>query len=69
MKKLFMFIVCISISIILLISLMKWFVVQDQKLNRAVESYEACVEKEYGMTPAYYYNEQGEYPEVYNCGK
>lgn len=32
-------------------------------VNLSAERYEECVKVEYGVTPSYYYSEQGFYPE------
>lgn len=37
---------------------------REEKMNQAAESYEQCVKVQYdGMTPSYYYEVNGEYPE------
>lgn len=35
---------------------------RDQKLMVAMDKYEECVKKEYGVSPQYWFEENGEYP-------
>jgi len=42
-----------------------WSAGRDEKIMESAEKYEQCVKAEYGVTPAYYYEEHGEYPECY----
>lgn len=35
---------------------------RDKQVNAWATAYEACVEREYGMTPATYYQNVGTYP-------
>ena len=49
---------CVFILIVVLINN------HDNKVNQAAEYYEECVKVQYnGMTPSYYYEVNGEYPE------
>ena len=50
-------------AIALVIILLYWTGLRDTKLNEAMDIYTKCVEREYNTTPAYYFNQYGEYPE------
>lgn len=52
----------IAISIIALSLIMIALNSHDNAIEKAAEKYEECVRKEYGLTPAYWYSEHGEYP-------
>lgn len=39
-----------------------WSIENDQKMMQASEKYEACVQEEYGTTPASWYALYGVYP-------
>jgi len=54
-------IILIAIAMILL---MAWFDKHDKEVMQSAELYEKCVTIQYGgMTPAHYYEINGEYPE------
>ena len=36
---------------------------RDQQVMEAGDKYQKCVEDQYGMSPSYYYQETGKYPE------
>jgi len=40
-----------------------WVNKQDEYRNESVARYEACIEAQYGTTPAHYRLEHGDYPE------
>lgn len=40
-----------------------WLPRHDKAIEDASDKYENCVKEEYGVTPSYYYAENGEYPE------
>jgi predicted negative regulator of RcsB-dependent stress response len=58
-----------TIVFILMIAFAKWSDQRDQKIAAASDKYEACIKKEYGMSPAAYYNDQGKYPECVTTNK
>lgn len=39
-----------------------WLPRHDKAIEYASDKYERCVKEEYGVTPSYYYAENGEYP-------
>ena len=45
------------------IGILFWSANHDQKIQEASEKYEACVKSQYGVSPANWYAENGEYPE------
>lgn len=56
-------IIALLLSIVVILLLSFWL---DKRSDLAIiqaENYEQCVKVEYGMTPSYYYSEQGFYPE------
>lgn len=40
-----------------------WTIDHDEKVQIGADKYELCVKSQYGVSPAYYYQEHGEYPE------
>lgn len=50
------------IAIMFTIGVLAWSESRDSDLMRAADIYEACVRIEYGVSPAYWYAEHGEYP-------
>lgn len=54
----------IFLALVVIILIIMWSSDHDKKVNEAAENYEQCVKVEYdGMTPSYYYQINGEYPE------
>lgn len=44
------------------IALLSWSDKHDKQVELGAEKYEACVKQEYGVSPASYYANHGEYP-------
>lgn len=40
-----------------------WSVNHDKKVMESADKYEQCVRDQYGVSPAFWYSEHGEYPE------
>lgn len=54
----------IILVLVVIILVLIWSADHDKKVNQAAENYEQCVKVEYdGMTPSYYYQINGKYPE------
>lgn len=52
------------IAFIAAIGVVSWLVNErGEKVQKAMDAYEKCVETEYGRTPSSFYQEHGEYPE------
>lgn len=63
-------IICIVLGLLVIVFLTIWSNSHDNKVMENAEKYEECIRKEYnGMSPAYYYNVNGEYPECYEVDK
>ena len=45
------------------IGFLMWSADHDTKVQAAAEKYEACVRVQYGVSPAFWYQEHGSYPE------
>ncbi len=52
----------VMIAIVALFGIMAWAEKHDRWVMEAAGQYEDCVRKEYGVSPAYWYAEHGEYP-------
>lgn len=61
--KILKIILAFTIIYILAVLFLRWSDHQTAQVEAASDKYEACVKKEYGMSPAAYYNDQGQYPE------
>lgn len=59
MKK---FLIILGIAIVI-IWIVEWSAEHDKKVEVAAQKYEACVKSQYGVSPAFYYQEKGVYPE------
>lgn len=56
--------VILSFTIFIIIGgILIWSIERDKELMGWAESYEKCVQAEYGATPVQYYNGNGEYPD------
>lgn len=55
----------VIIIVILMTLLLKWSINHDKKVMESSERYEDCIMQEYGISPAQWYIENGEYPK---CG-
>lgn len=53
----------IVLFILVVFILFNWINYRDNELNEKAEKYEQCVKNEYGVSPSFWYQENGEYPE------
>lgn len=56
-------IIALLLSIVFILLLSAWLEKRSDLAIISAENYEECVKVEYGVTPSYYYNEKGFYPE------
>lgn len=56
-------IIALLLSLMFVLLLSAWLEKRSDLAIISAENYEECVKVEYGVTPSYYYNEQGFYPE------
>jgi len=55
--------IALLLSIVFVLLLSVWLEKRSDLAIIQSENYEECVKVEYGMTPSYYYEVNGEYPE------
>jgi len=46
-----------------MLAIVIWSSKHDEKIMQSADIYEKCIIDEYGITPAHYYQLNGEYPE------
>lgn len=56
-------IIALLLSLMFVLLLSAWLEKRSDLAIISAENYEECVMVEYGVTPSYYYSEQGFYPE------
>jgi len=56
-------IIVLLLGLMFVLLLSVWLEKRSDLAIISAENYEQCVKVEYGVTPSYYYNEQGFYPE------
>lgn len=56
-------IIALLLGLMFVLLLSAWLEKRSDLAIISAENYEECVKVEYGVTPSYYYNEQGFYPE------
>lgn len=52
----------ISLVLAIILTIIIWSDSRDKKVMEEMDKYEACVKAEYGVLPANWYAEHGEYP-------
>lgn len=56
-------IIALLLGLMFVLLLSAWLEKRSDLAIISAENYEECVKVEYGVTPSYYYSEQGFYPE------
>ena len=52
----------LALIVVIALGTLIWSINHDQKIMESADKYEACVKAEYGVTPANWYANHGEYP-------
>ncbi len=52
----------VCVTIIAVYAIIGWASTHDAKVMEAADKYAECVQKEYHVSPAFWYTEHGEYP-------
>lgn len=51
------------VGVFAVVAFFHWITLHGRELEKSYIQYEACVKKEYGMTPTRWYADHGQYPE------